>query len=797
MPGPGDVLAGCHVVRELGRGGMGAVYLARTPAGQAVAIKLLLGTSPQQRERFRREAAATRALDHPGIVRMLSADLEREPPVIVLEFVEGRDLDAVLADAGVAREERLDLFVRLCGAIQHAHERGVVHRDLKPQNVLVTPGGQPRVTDFGLARELDRATRVTNTGNLLGTPHYMAPEQVRAAKEAGPAADVYALGVILVELLCGQRPFQGENLVALLHQVLFERPRLPSASDPGLAPFDAVCARALAREPEERPSARELAALVEAARAPAPPAPSPLAAVALMLVGVVLVAGLVVVGAEGLAPAEPEPALAGATPADVRAPVPAGASSPGPSGPAPAASAPPSPTAAVSPSAPAPRPSGGSPSPPPLVRDPEPLPSASSPRNAPAGGEGLRGARGALDACDPQAARLALARAPEGPERLLLAARASDLECDFDGARRQLGALLQRADAPAAVRYEAHLLAARLAAQASDREAQRAQLDAAIADLPTGALAYARRGFNDLLRDTALERVKDDLERALSLEPDLPEARLWYGVLTWTTGSALKKDDPTRALRFGEAQRLVDGVIARHPDLAEGYAMRAWLLAQAPDHALRPQTRPAARRALELYTRARDLCAYFARKGEALSRRGAPEGMPILNRALAEDPRHPYANMHVAFLTYVATKAFGRDREDRGKGYRAVLKQLDWSLAINPELWEAYMHQASVLLEGWAGTDARRAVASLGKALERAPARERAHLLVRRSRAHIQARDPEAGLKDAEEALAITTQRPDAWEAKAAALAVLGRAEERAEALQRAGALRASKKTRR
>ena len=172
---------------------MGAVFRARDPEGRAVALKVMLsaGSSSKRLERFRREVELTQGLSHPGIVRVLGAAVEGELPSLILELVEGSDLDELFRDPGADLETKLRLVEEVARAVDYAHSQGVLHRDLKPANVLVSPDGRARVTDFGLARDLDRKSRLTVTGQGLGTPAYMSPEQVMGDKNTGPAADVY------------------------------------------------------------------------------------------------------------------------------------------------------------------------------------------------------------------------------------------------------------------------------------------------------------------------------------------------------------------------------------------------------------------------------------------------------------------------------------------------------------------------------------------------------------------------------------------------------------------------------
>jgi len=211
-----------RLVRELGRGGMGVVHLAERD-GQMVALKLLAAAalSAELRERFRLEAEILRRLDHPGIARALDAGEAVTPtglhqPWIAMEYVEGRQLLEYADGASLDLRARLRLMVAVCEAVQHAHAHGVVHRDLKPGNILVREDGQPVVLDFGVARLVagdERPTELaTRTGQLLGTPQYMSPEQVQAEPSGvGPESDVYSLGVILYELLTGHVPYEASS----------------------------------------------------------------------------------------------------------------------------------------------------------------------------------------------------------------------------------------------------------------------------------------------------------------------------------------------------------------------------------------------------------------------------------------------------------------------------------------------------------------------------------------------------------------------------------------------------------
>ena len=254
-----------ELLGELGRGGMGVVLRARDRrTGTLVALKLLLEAgqaSPLRRERFQREAALAARLDHPGLVRTLAHGEEHGVPWVASELVEGaRTLDQVLPTLSLV--ERVTLVRDVARALGHAHGRGVVHRDVKPENVLVDQLGRARVTDFGLGVAADQA-RLTRTGTALGTPHFMPPEQVTGAREAqGPPSDVWSLGVVLYLALAERAPFDGEEVLGLARQICEEPPpALPSRVPPALA---ATCLAALEKDPARRPpDGTALAVLLE------------------------------------------------------------------------------------------------------------------------------------------------------------------------------------------------------------------------------------------------------------------------------------------------------------------------------------------------------------------------------------------------------------------------------------------------------------------------------------------------------------------------------------------------------
>jgi serine/threonine protein kinase len=251
------VLAGRYRIEgQVGHGGMARVYRATdTVLGRTVAVKVLEAghaSDPAFVDRFRREARSAARLNHPNLVSVYDTGSDGPVHYIVMEFVEGRTLAEVLAgEAPFAPERAAEIAKIIAEALSFAHAEGLVHRDVKPGNVMITPQGQVKVMDFGIAR-LTTAHTITQTSTVLGTASYLAPEQAQGLRVDG-RADVYALGVVLYEMLAGRVPFVADSAVAVASKHVMEQPEPPSKWRRGVPPaLEAIAMRALAKDPADR-----------------------------------------------------------------------------------------------------------------------------------------------------------------------------------------------------------------------------------------------------------------------------------------------------------------------------------------------------------------------------------------------------------------------------------------------------------------------------------------------------------------------------------------------------------------
>jgi serine/threonine-protein kinase len=260
-------IPGYAVQKVLGRGGMGIVFKAwDLRLHRIVALKMLLVgdcATSLERERFLREAEAKAGLSHSNIVQVYEVGEHNGRPYFTMEFVEGGNLAEKLQNIPQPAREAAALVATLAEAVQAAHQSGVVHRDLKPANVLLAPDGTPKISDFGLARRMENAALLTQSGVAIGTPSYMAPEQARGQSRAiGPATDVYSLGAILYESLTGRPPFRAETSPETLQQVIYREPVRPSRLNARVPrDLETITLKCLDKEPVRRyPTALALAA---------------------------------------------------------------------------------------------------------------------------------------------------------------------------------------------------------------------------------------------------------------------------------------------------------------------------------------------------------------------------------------------------------------------------------------------------------------------------------------------------------------------------------------------------------
>ena len=246
-----------EIARHIARGGMAEVYLARDlMLDRPVALKVLfpeLSTDRNFVERFRREAQAAANLSHPNIVSIYDWGEEEGTYFIVMEYIEGRTLGQIIRSEGPLLADRAaEIGADVAGALAFAHRSGVVHRDVKPGNVLISPNGQVKVTDFGIARAANSDQDLTQTGAVMGTATYFSPEQAQGARVDG-RSDEYSLGVVLYEMVVGKPPFQGDNPMAIAYKHVREEPVAPRTRNPDVPEaFESIVLQAMAKNPNDR-----------------------------------------------------------------------------------------------------------------------------------------------------------------------------------------------------------------------------------------------------------------------------------------------------------------------------------------------------------------------------------------------------------------------------------------------------------------------------------------------------------------------------------------------------------------
>lgn len=255
-----------ELLEEIGRGGMGVVYRARQRSlDRVVAVKMMAfgpGSSSELVKRFRAEAVSAASLHHPNIVAIHEVGLHEGQHFFVMDYVEGQSLARLVGNQPLPAKRAATYLETVAEAVHYAHERGILHRDLKPSNVLIDAQDQPHVVDFGLARRLEGQSELTVDGQVLGSPHYLPPEQATGQRgHVSRHTDVYGLGATLYHLLTGRPPFQAESLAQTLDQVLHAEPVAPRLLNPSVPrDLETICLKCLEKEQSRRYStAQELA----------------------------------------------------------------------------------------------------------------------------------------------------------------------------------------------------------------------------------------------------------------------------------------------------------------------------------------------------------------------------------------------------------------------------------------------------------------------------------------------------------------------------------------------------------
>ena len=252
-----------ELLEEIARGGMGVVFRARqNRLNRIVAVKMIAAgklATPQDSRRFRAEAEAVANLDHPNIVPIYEVGECDGQPFFSMKYIAGGSLAQQLRSrrgrSRVLRAPRIaaEFMIKAARAVHHAHQHGILHRDLKPGNILVDADRQPFVTDFGMARRVEGPSDLTRTGELIGTPSYMAPEQAEGRRTISTAADVYSFGAILFEMMTGRPPFRDETPLLTIRRVIEDEPPSPRSFSPNVdRDMEAICLKCLEKSPKHR-----------------------------------------------------------------------------------------------------------------------------------------------------------------------------------------------------------------------------------------------------------------------------------------------------------------------------------------------------------------------------------------------------------------------------------------------------------------------------------------------------------------------------------------------------------------
>jgi serine/threonine protein kinase len=246
-----------RIIKRLGQGAMGVVFEAEdTALSRKVALKIpsLVDNQKKTIERFEREAQAAAGVRHPNVCQIFDVGCHDGKHFLTMELIQGESLDQVLKRSSPTPRQVAKLVSKLCLGIDELHRLGIVHRDLKPSNIMVNREGHPILMDFGLARQqgTTEATELTQPGMIVGSPAYMAPEQIKKSSDASPESDIYSLGIVMYQMLTGDLPFKGEML-DVLQQVMLNDPAAPSEIKPGIHPLlEKICLKAISKDPGDR-----------------------------------------------------------------------------------------------------------------------------------------------------------------------------------------------------------------------------------------------------------------------------------------------------------------------------------------------------------------------------------------------------------------------------------------------------------------------------------------------------------------------------------------------------------------